>query len=528
MLKGSLKCQSVAPAGYATKSFDHADSNNLLEDPNRALGFLTDIMQPVYQNDVPSDALRKPIVLDDHSEGLSSDGLILDEALQTTPGLSTNPDLSPSPYMVPNYFQVFEKYRSKKAPPSKNPTPFQKQLSKNPYAQALATPMRVCYLTRTFQPAFFMQDFNLMAHPDTSEPWWVPGSLLSEPPDRSTSDEGIDGEYVSVQDEMGAELGSHPNHDQRNVEKVIDIKQSESDETLPLESAISAEFRLPTDVSPGTVATVRTRIGPRVWLSSRQDVFSAIQDPQSGYGIRPWNSFISSMAQAKTTRAVNANSGWRGDMDKYVLEQMRRQSRGLLEYLCTLKRGYVTSCTSLDEAATRKRQAAVILWTGRYRATTPAGEEETQQRGPHEFAVLDMEQPDHHLARASRLKIPVHNLRVLLGKEHLEYLQDKYHAFQNEYVILKSRRIVVDVMMKLWKLQGYLARYENFYSIGDAQRAVELARERRMLMNPAGYVGDPNAGKDPSQWLPSSRKKFRRRKGEQKKAALLEKSPDFV
>ena len=51
-------------------------------------------------------------------------------------------------------------------------------LSPLPTAQALATPLRMCTMTRTRIPVFFMQDFALVAHPDTGRPWWLPRSLL--------------------------------------------------------------------------------------------------------------------------------------------------------------------------------------------------------------------------------------------------------------------------------------------------------------------------------------------------------------
>jgi hypothetical protein len=46
---------------------------------------------------------------------------------------SPKPNLPLSPLMDPIYLAAKQKHRLPKAPPSKNPTPFQQQLAKNPF-----------------------------------------------------------------------------------------------------------------------------------------------------------------------------------------------------------------------------------------------------------------------------------------------------------------------------------------------------------------------------------------------------------
>lgn len=55
-----------------------------------------------------------------------------DGATSRTKGASRRP-LPLSPLMDPAYLASKQKHRLPKAPPSKNPTPFQQQLAKNPY-----------------------------------------------------------------------------------------------------------------------------------------------------------------------------------------------------------------------------------------------------------------------------------------------------------------------------------------------------------------------------------------------------------
>jgi hypothetical protein len=59
----------------------------------------------------------------------------------------------------------------------------------------------------------------------------------------------------------------------------------------------------------------------------------------------------------------------------------------------------------------------------------------------------------------------VHNLRRLLGKEKLAELRAKLPSgiFEREVVTLKHKGPVLDVEMRLWKLQGYLAEYRDLY-----------------------------------------------------------------
>ncbi|CEJ92944.1 hypothetical protein VHEMI08570 [[Torrubiella] hemipterigena] len=54
---------------------------------------------------------------------------------------------------------------------------FRKKLLNNPYAQALASPMRTCSATHTKLPRYFLQDFEMVRHPETGKPWFAPGPL---------------------------------------------------------------------------------------------------------------------------------------------------------------------------------------------------------------------------------------------------------------------------------------------------------------------------------------------------------------
>lgn len=44
-------------------------------------------------------------------------------------------------------------------------------------AQALASPMRTCSATHARLPRYFLQDFEMVRHPETGKPWFAPGPL---------------------------------------------------------------------------------------------------------------------------------------------------------------------------------------------------------------------------------------------------------------------------------------------------------------------------------------------------------------
>lgn len=59
-------------------------------------------------------------------------------------------------------------------------------------------------------------------------------------------------------------------------------------------------------------------------------------------------------------------------------------------------------------------------------------------------------------------KIPLHNLQLLLGSDHVENLRRELPSiFNQEIVALKNRRTTIDVQLRLWKLQGYSAEHKQ-------------------------------------------------------------------
>jgi hypothetical protein len=381
-----------------------------------------------------------------------SDGIGSLEDRQDGRGSSPNPykrrELPLSPFMNPEIIAAREKHKMPKLPPSKNPTLFQQQLAKNPYARALATPIRQCLVTDTRLPTYFLQDFEVMGHPQTREPWWVPTSLRKGRQDKEGIFSAVQaGSVISDQD---SKLGAQKS-------------DAEMDR---------ASTNAPSPITPKTQESTPLSLGPGAYTLSRQALLTAMKSPKSGWHMAPWKDFTTGGTRnSAIARKVRDHASWRTDMDDFVLELMRRRVVEGLVYLVQRKRGYVAGCVDWVDAKWSGRQQGVILWTGKN------GCEEGELPGPDPAVdgkakvALDEDgspssYPGHDdppgfaaltIGKKTPHMVPVHNLQVLLGLGHLEKLKEQCSIFRRELLIVRDKNLTVDLQMKLWKLQGYLA-----------------------------------------------------------------------
>jgi hypothetical protein len=366
------------------------------------------------------------------------------------------PPLPISPLMDPDAIAAKEKWVARKSRPSKKPEDFQRMLAKNPYARALATPLRRCQLTSKALPSFFLQDFNLMAHPETGIPWYVPRSLAL----------AKRGEPQLLEEQSDLEL-----------ERKEDMEQSSQSKKTP------AEFT--------------SALGYTVYILASQQILRAMQDPKE-YGRKPRKKirgigfaqngppprFIPDRyRQSKSAAKFLSAAGWREDMHEFILRLMRRRIVENLVALTNLKRGYVVGCSGWEDALA-KPQIGAFLWTG------GAGEMEEGMDAPPEFATLDTTIGRKEESKTK--KIPVHNLRRLLGKDKLAELREKLPSgiFKRDVVVLKHKQQTVDVEMQLWRLQGFLAEYRNLY------RDLEEPPTDEEDEDQDDYYEDGNGGED--------------------------------
>ncbi|KAI9874117.1 MAG: hypothetical protein M1830_010179 [Pleopsidium flavum] len=306
-----------------------------------------------------------------------------------------------------------QQHRTAKTPQGKDLTPFQVKLQLNPYAQALATPVRKCIVTGARVPTFFQIEFRVSNHPDTGRPWFVPGGLdqpqaqLTQPTNNSqvTNRHAIEREAAGI-------TSTH----------LRSLKIPSSNSVLPFVPLTSRAYMLARQpllrlVSEKTRRIVGIpRLTPRRWKMERKDIV------------------------------------WREDMDAFVLNMLRRTIVGKLKYLWHRKSGYLSRSREGFDGIQQSKNVGALLWIGTPSAFSEAAKDCSKEnplgaRGPPALAMAD-----YH-----GRYVPIYNLRTMLGDELVNALRWESNLFDLGVIILKARSNTVRTEMLLWKLQLYLA-----------------------------------------------------------------------
>lgn len=268
-------------------------------------------------------------------------------------------------------------------------------------ARALASPIRRCPNTATSLPRYFLQDFELVRHPESDTPWWVPGPLAFEQLEqRGTSKQ-------SSSKECPAELSS----DQAS------LKQDS------------------------------TRQSPRSPITGyalcRKSVVDRIGGPNKRYA-----ALLQAVRTGLAAGPSIKTAVWRSDMGDVLLQMMRRRAVDALIAQATtsgrpeLDKFLMQPVGSLDEAR-HTRNNGCILWLP------------VEQPSSAPYATLDLEEAKYGK------KVVVHNLNWLLGEAELGRLRESSELFKdNEVVVLQfgNSTSVTKLHQLFWRLQGYLSQ----------------------------------------------------------------------
>lgn len=290
----------------------------------------------------------------------------------------------------------------------------------------LATPVRLCSLTRTHLPKAMLQSFGLVRHPETNQVWWIPEGVDS--PRRPAN-------RVSDEDEEADDPSSAA------------TKEEPGDEDTPIADETSA----------GTANKQNAYRYP-MHVLSRQDLIKQFVAHGRRYykGHQKVASMPGSPPQAKS--AV-----YRVDMDGVILDQRRRQIMEDLLYLATLceenGRKYIIQVTDAKHTATYVHRAA-FLWLGEETTSSseegnqgPDGKPEKAEADPEQYATLDID-GDPTTTR------PVYNLPRLLGPANVSRLRSEATLFKDGHLFLLRSQRSGPLNKKLWSLQGYMATYK--------------------------------------------------------------------
>ncbi|KAK7967843.1 uncharacterized protein PG986_002120 [Apiospora aurea] len=282
---------------------------------------------------------------------------------------------------------------------------FERQFAANAFAQALATPVRYDSVIRFRLPSFFLQDFHLVTHPETGQPWWVPRSLALENSNH--------GENKKSKEEEG---GS-------SVAGDSDTKKKPSRKKL---------------------------LGPNAYGPARKDVLAAMSQDKSGFYGQSRMLFGPSSSQYKVfgNKAV-----WRQDMDEFVLSLMRQHVEQDILYLSRLcveqGRYYIAKCFGWGDVQYKHKGA--VLWFG---DDSPAEDGKPAQNSPGPFATYEFTDKE-----GAKTAVAVHNMPMLLGEETAARIRKEAGALQDGSIFMLAGRRSTDLQLKLWKLQGYLSDY---------------------------------------------------------------------
>ncbi|KAJ4398056.1 hypothetical protein N0V85_006382 [Neurospora sp. IMI 360204] len=345
-----------------------------------------------------------------------------------------------SPIMDPTYHSSRNRWKERKPtsrPPGQRVSKFSQLLESNPFALALAAPLRACTATDVLLPKPFLQKFNLLRHPDTDEPWFVP-----------------------------ADLSPH--------EAAADAAKEKRDQAQAL--------------------------GPSGYTLSNQTLlheFTLRGSPYFGNNRK----LLRRNATNKTglTEVLN-KAVWREDMDALVLKMMRRRIVDELLYLTgkvtgSLRRKYLTPLRGgYEEARERKLRGALVYVGGGGPMAGMNGKGEKVMKPPMRVSTLEIK------GERYSTKLPVYDATVLLGQEELKRLMDEETGFWRQAQLFAvGREATTELQMKLWRLEGYMAKAELPRGDEvDAAKAAETKVEKRE-QEVRGVQGQVDATKPPAR-----------------------------
>ncbi|KAK1756928.1 hypothetical protein QBC47DRAFT_172995 [Echria macrotheca] len=340
-------------------------------------------------------------------------------------------DLPLSPLMNPKYHEVKRKFKQMKPKQTGKRTPFQQKLLRNPYAQMLATNVRMCVGTEAVLPAFFLQKFKVVTLPDGGSRFFptVPGN-----------------EFLPATEMWFEEVPSTPSADEAI---------SPNDEESRPETQTSSSTPQLESTQDRTTAADRFQPWPDIhgdasgYFSFREDLLNKINAPGSQYK-QKHVMLIRRTFSGKPLPSNMTDIKWLDGTPSLLLDAMRHRIMLYLQYLDNLvakeDRLYITRCDTWEDAHKHLKPVCLLALGGSGEPGPPIPSSLPQ------LSILPREQ------RRRGGVIPIHDMRVLLGDENIALLRKKTSIFRSGSLFLVSRDRSMRLEMLLWKLQGFLAQ----------------------------------------------------------------------
>ncbi|KAF6833881.1 esterase-like protein [Colletotrichum musicola] len=361
-------------------------------------------------------------------------------------------DLPISPVMDPNFAEAKGRHRQ---PKTKMQTGgglkerLRKKLRNNPYAHALASPIRADCITKTNLPSFFHQKFKGVINPSTGDLWAVPEDI--------TTPETVE------------------NHRQEEEAQEQDQDQDATENN-------SASEQGPWTTRPAAPEPPSSMGAPTTYVLARNRLLKNM-GRKPGAGPHAGQSGIIFARRERLPKALKGRTVWRHDMHDFVLENMRRQVVKTFLYYLRLHeqdgRDYIRPCSSWEVVKDVKHRGC-LLWL------PPDGHGKEDGLVVSPFSTYDV--PGANWEK----RLPVHDLERLLGPEHLATLR-KHPLFRDHTLLVLGKHRSVPLQLYLWKLQGYLLEYphdemyENF--LADVEGERQKWKRQRIMKEKNGIPG---------------------------------------
>ncbi|KAF5721831.1 hypothetical protein FGLOB1_80 [Fusarium globosum] len=356
-----------------------------------------------------------------------------------------------SPVMDYKFMQA--RRRTKKAMPTAISGQFRKKLSNNPYAEALMGPTRWCKNTNTCLPRYFLQDFELVEHPDPEEKsqWWAPGpfSFLRVKPKREEREVEMESNDLKSIWKGIERVRRQIGLVQNEIEKMATESQTTSTQAIPGDAGVEAEAS--TEIGVEDVETDEGLIERRArivaYTLARKSVIDMIGGVNGRKGSRGYQKKMNSHQGMAHLEHDVERKIFRADMGDVLLGMMRRVAvdtlitRSCREGLWAPNK-FIRSVASWEEAKNIPGGGAILYIP------------KEDMKDMNSYATLDIADASYGG------KMAVHDLRYLLGEEELERLREKSQVFRDhEILVLKNFRSgsMRALHLLLWRLQGYLA-----------------------------------------------------------------------
>ncbi|CAG9942288.1 unnamed protein product [Clonostachys rosea f. rosea IK726] len=396
MLKGSRRSAVALRPGWcpASRRFRSYDRDELTPEA----------LQRQVESGLGDDALGNPMRVDPDAKTVST---------------AAGP-LPISPLFDPEW--IGSRRRSRKTEPSQPMGRFRKKLALNPFARALASPVRLCSLTSRALPRYFLQDIEVVRHPETDKPHLVPGPL---------SFHRVQPKYWETTDSTANEIDEAKESTSTGGE----IATANDPETNNYEG------------SPGDAE--RTGRAPiTAYIVSDKGFFDLVGGKKPMWqrkllGTRSGSATLGSFREAEF--APNTGDLLLGMLRRAAVDALIARSNRTQPPLDK----FIQPVKSWEEIGLVRRRGC-ILWL----PTRQSQDQEKEGLAKTRYATYDLKDV------AYDRKMPVHDLKWLLGDEEVARLRaDAPDIFgSGELFVLKTWKShsMVNLHLLLWRLQGFM------------------------------------------------------------------------